>query len=209
MLAKDAAFTVIDFETTGVVDDHPNAPWQIGVVFFARGRLRDEHMFSSLINVGERPFNPYAPGRHAQLRNEILHAPTMRGLWPILVDWLDHRLLVAHNVATEKNCLTAAFPMHAFGPWLDTLSLARIAYPDAPSHQLEDLLERLQLKPRVATRCPGLAPHDALYDACASAVLLEHFLALPGWDKLTVEELADARARRYHRRKSGREDASS
>ena len=42
-----------------------------------------------------------------------------------------------------------------------------------------------------ANRCPGRAPHDARYDATACALLLSHFLALPGWEQVTVQGLAD------------------
>ena len=199
MLARDAAFTIIDFETTGVVDEAPSVPWQIGMVFFAGGRVRDEHQFTSLLRVGERPFNPYAPGRHAQLRNEIAAAPALCDLWPVLTGWLTDRLLVAHNAGTEKKCLGEAFPLWRCGGWIDTLALARVAYPDLPSHQLSDLLASLNLTSRTNQMCPGLEAHDALYDAFASAVLLEHFLALPGWENVTVDHLINARPESYHR----------
>ncbi|MDT8391205.1 MAG: exonuclease domain-containing protein [Lentisphaeria bacterium] len=199
MLARDAAFTSIDFETTGVVGDAPSLPWQVGLVFFAAGRVRGDHQFTSLLRVGDRPFNFYAPGRHARLRKEIAAAPTLCDLWPVLTGWLTNRLLVAHNTATEKKCLSEAFPLWRCGGWIDTLTLARIAYPDASSHQLSDLLAILNLKEATDRLCPGLEAHDALYDACASAVLLEHFLALPGWENVTVEHLLNARPESYRR----------
>lgn len=199
MLARDAAFTIIDFETTGVVGDAPSLPWQIGLVFFAQGRVRGDHQFTSLLHVGNRPFNFYAPGRHAQLRREIAAAPALCDLWPVLTGWLTDRLLAAHNTGTEKKCLGEAFPLWRCGGWIDTLALARIAYPDVSSHQLSDLLAILNLKERTDRLCPGREAHDALYDACASAVLLEHFLALPGWENATVEHLMNARPESYHR----------
>jgi hypothetical protein len=39
--------------------------------------------------------------------------------------------------------------------------------------------------------CPGRAPHDARYDATACALLLTHFLSLPGWEQVTVQALVD------------------
>lgn len=190
MLIIESAFTIIDFETTGQMEDYPNAPWQVGMVYFANGRLQPRHSYTSLLNCGDRPFNPYAPGRHAQIRGQILSAPTIQDLWPVLRQWLVDRLLVAHNAATEKKCLGEQFPMHRFGPWVDTLSLARTAYPDAPSHRLGELLSALKLRQQADAMCPGLEAHDALYDACATGILLEHLLHLPGWDSLTIEDLA-------------------
>jgi DNA polymerase III epsilon subunit-like protein len=55
---------------------------------------------------------------------------------------------------------------------------------------LDEAVEALGLAARVRALCPGREAHDALYDAFACAVLLEHFLGLPGWERVTVEALA-------------------
>jgi len=105
---------------------------------------------------------------------------------------------VAHNAATEKKHLRAAAPIHKFGPWIDTLKLARIAYPAFVTHKLDDLVDILELGGRVAALCPERGAHDALYDAIACGVLLEHLLALPGWESLTVEQLAKAKPTAFY-----------
>jgi DNA polymerase-3 subunit epsilon len=194
MLASEAQFTVLDFESTGSVEGFTNEPWQIGMVFFASGRVVGDCSFSSLLRVGQRPFNPYAPGRHALVREELAVAPLLADLWPLLSSWLVGRALVAHHAGTERKFVGETFPLHGFGPWVDTLELARIAYPASPSHRLEDLTETLGLEPRLRERCSGLAPHDALYDAVACALLLEHLLGLPQWQGVSVADLAAARS---------------
>lgn len=191
-LAVDAQIVALDFETTGVVDDHPSVPWQIGIAFVDRGKVAGNYRFSSLLNPGPRPFSPYAPGRHALLRDELAAAPALPDLWPQLASWLGGRPLLAHNVATERTLLAEAFPIHHFGPWIDTLALARLAYPRLGSYRLDDLIPVLHLEGQVSELCPGLAPHDALYDAVAAAVLFAHLLAQPGWDRATIEDLAAA-----------------
>ena len=55
--------------------------------------------------------------------------------------------------------------------------------------RLEDVVAALKLQPRLDALIAGRAPHDALYDAVACALLLEHFLALPGWEQVTVRAL--------------------
>ena len=192
-LAVDAQLVALDFETTGVVNDLPSVPWQIGMAFVERGRVAETHHFSRLLNPGKRPFNPYVPGRHAILRDELAEAPTLAGIWPELAPWLGGRPVIAHNVATERTVLADAFPLHDFGPWIDTLGLARLAYPRLASHKLEELIPALGLGQRLTTLCPGLAPHDAFYDAMAAALLFEHLLAQPGWGQATIEELSQAR----------------
>jgi DNA polymerase III epsilon subunit-like protein len=194
MLAGHVQFVVLDFESTGSVAALANEPWQIGIALLDAGRVAESHSFSSLLRVGRRPFNPYAPGRHALLRDELSTAPLLMDLWPVLSPWLLGRVLVAHHAAIEQKFLGEAFPLHHFGPWVDTLELARIAYPRSPSHRLEDLVDALGLTARVRGLCPHLAPHDALYDALACATLLEHLLALPHWQGLSVDDLVAARS---------------
>ncbi len=186
MLIRETCLTVLDFETTGSVPGFDTEPWQIGAVLLQNGRVSSE-TFDSLIRVDiNRPFNAYAPGDHHKRRDEIAAAPGVSGVWKQLEPWVTGRPLVAHNIAVEKKFLRLMAPMHRFGPWVDTLKLARQAWPGAPTHKLEDLIDGLGLEPRVRERCPSGAPHDALYDAVACAALLEHLLAQPGWENLEI-----------------------
>lgn len=188
-LACECVFSVLDFETTGSVSGWPVEPWQLGVVAVKKGRIVTPLSYETLMYVGERPFNPQAPGRHAQLRDELALAPTPGQLWPELSDWVCGRPLVAHNIGTERTVLSKIAPLHRFGPWVDTLVLTRKYYPGLESKALDEVIPCLGLLPRVEELCPGREAHDALYDAFACAVLLEHFLALPGWEGVTLGAL--------------------
>jgi len=190
--AGEAEITALDFETTGSVPGWPVEPWQIGLVALRGGRVVAASRTSRLLRIeAERPFNPHAPGRHAQARGALAAAPALADLWPELAaDWLAGRPLAAHNVGTERTVLKRAAPLHALGPWLDTLALARHAYPALADHALDTLIPALGLVRRLEEVCPDGAPHDAGYDACACAVLLEHLLALPGWERVTLGALA-------------------
>jgi len=187
----NSEITVLDFETTGTLRGFVNEPWQIGMVSLCNGKIDTSTMFVSLIKVdANRPFNPHAPGRHAMLRDEIAAAPTPAEIWPRIMPRLSNVPLCAHNVATEKKFTRAMAPMHRFGLWIDTLRIARKAWPGCPSYALEDLIVMLDVKPRVDSLCPGLQAHDALYDAVASAALLEHLLAQSGWGNISLGELS-------------------
>ena len=191
MAIFNARVTVLDYETTGTVNGFPNEPWQIGMVTLERGKIAADSQFESWLKIDpNRPFNPHAPGRHAAIRDELAAAPTPLELWPRISPFLTQFPLCAHNVATEKKFTRAMAPMHQFGTWIDTLKIARTAWPGCPSYALEDLIVMLDLKERVDALCPGREAHDALYDAIASAALLEHLLAQPGWGDITVGELA-------------------
>ena len=78
--------------------------------------------------------------------------------------------------------------MHSFDPWIDTLKLAREAWPGLASYALESLVETLQLKERIEMLVPDRSAHDALYDAVAAAVLLER-LCNDGWGNISLQNL--------------------
>ena len=120
MLATDATITVLDFEGTGAVKGFPDEPWQIGLVQLVNGKLEPDTQFESLLRVGDRPFNRYAPGRHAELRERMATAPTLGTLWPQLRDKVEGPPLVAHNAATENRYLMQAFPLHPPRQWIDS-----------------------------------------------------------------------------------------
>lgn len=201
-LAREAEIVVLDFEATGVVGTLPDEPWQIGMVRVREGAIVPGACYESWLRVGDRPFSPYAPGRHAELREELVGAPTLPGLWPEVRTWWSDVALAAHNTGTEQKFIRQAFPLHQPGPWIDTLKLARIAYPDLASHKLEDLLETLHLWDEVCGLCPERTPHDALFDAAACAALLVHLLDLDGWRGATVGALVAAKPQAFYRRRS-------
>lgn len=188
-LAHECVFSVMDFETTGSVAGWPIEPWQLGIVSIREGRVFHDDVYETLMHIGERPFNPQAPGRHAQLRHELSLAPTPGEIWPEISELICNRPLVAHNIGTERSVLSNMAPLHRFGPWVDTLRLTRKYYPDLESKALDKVIPRLGLTPRLKNICPGRAAHDALYDTFACAVLLEHFLSLPGWENVTLAAL--------------------
>ena len=200
MLARQANITVVDFESTGHVTGFPNEPWQVGMVRVVGGTLDFDQHFESLLRVAsKRPFNPKSPGRHHELREEIAAAPTLAEQWETLESWWVGVPLCAHNVSVEKSFIQPSAPMHQFGPWIDTLELTRFAYPDLESHSLEHLVEHFNLTESLRSRMPDREAHDALYDAAACALLLEHFLHLPGWEEATVEALVGTRAEQYRK----------
>lgn len=199
---REAELTAVDFETTGRAAGYPDEPWQIGWAVLRGGRVEAAGCGEFLLRVGDRPFHPSAPGRHRHVRGALREAPRLSDRWAELAPVLAGRPLVAHQASTERRALRDAFPLHRCGPWVDTLKLARVLWPEARSHALNDLLKGLGLTGRAAAICPGREPHDALYDAVGCALLLETMLTLPGWEGLTVRDAAAARPTAYYRRRA-------
>ena len=188
-VAREMVITAIDFEGTGAVRGYPDEPWQIGLIQIRGGVVDVQRAYDRLLYVGDRPFNRYAPGRHAELRAALKTSPTLPALWPELHPYLAGVPLAAHNAATEKRYLSGAFPLHIASTWIDTLTLARKAYPGLSSYKLEDVLAALDLRGRVGALVPDRLPHDAFYDAVGCAVLLCHLLDQPGWRAASLEDL--------------------
>jgi DNA polymerase III epsilon subunit-like protein len=190
MNIKKIKFVAIDFETTGHVKGYKAEPWQIGCVFMDDCKVAPATQFESLIRVGNRPFSIYAPGRYEELRYEISIAPDMQGLWADVKQIFNQAdIAVAHNIPTEKNILGDYYPFLETVKWVDTLKLSRMIYPNVNDHSLSELLRGLDLYTKVCEMCPAREEHDALFDAVGCAILLEHFLELPGWKSISVEKL--------------------
>ena len=166
----------IDFETTGTVAGWENEPWQLGCVEVVDGEPVAASRWETYFRIPvDRPFSPRAPGRWAQIRAELAAAPSFAEMWPELSARLQGVPLVAHNAATERTILVKRAPLAPFGPWFDTLRLVR------------RLVRAFGLQMRVDALCPDRTWHDALYDACAGAVLFSHILHVAGWNVVCGE----------------------
>ncbi len=141
-------FAAIDFETTGYENGEKNEPWQLGLAL-----VRD--------------------GTVVETREWFFGTPLTPDAQPIFDQWDDFaphligRRLVAHNIATERTILTRLAPLTKWGPWVDTLKLARARYPKLPSYALGDLCAMFGCVPDIS----GRTWHDALFDAVACANL--------------------------------------
>ncbi len=114
---------------------------------------------------------------------------------------MDGRWVVAHGAATEKRFLRA-FPFHSFGPWVDTLKLARAVWPTQTSFALGDLLISLGMEPLLRETHATFRWHDALSDALASLLLLRRIIADTGIAGEPAEILLRADDSHYHRLKA-------
>ena len=170
-------FVSLDFETTGTAKGFPNEPWQLGLVAIEDGVPMPGTQWETYFHVAaDRPFSPRAPGRWAEMRERLAVSPAVLDVWPELAGRLVGVPLVAHNAATERTMLEKYAPLTPFGPWIDTLRLVRRCWPILRSYTLGDLIRTFGLQTQVDALCPGRTWHDALYDACAGAVLLCHVM---------------------------------
>jgi DNA polymerase-3 subunit epsilon len=164
-------FAALDFESARLRQGGGDAPVEIGIVRISQGCIVSHLTWRSFL----LPPGPVYPGPGLRDPELLRQAPPLLSLWPRVRDSLQGCTLLAHGAGTEKRFLRA-FPGHGFGPWVDTLRLARAMLPTAPSHALGDLCTDLGLTAALAEAGFAGTWHEALYDAAASWFLFAQLL---------------------------------
>lgn len=201
MLVGDCLFTAIDFESAGAARGSTDVPVQVGLATWS-ARGRHGGTFVSYL-ASPVPITWSARKVHGIRDEDLAGSPTLLALWPELKSRLAGAVVVAHGKGTEKRFLRA-FPGHGFGPWVDTLLLARAAWPELPEHSLSTLCEARGLSDSVQSMLPGRRWHDALYDAVASLVLLENVVQSFGLSDKPLDWLLQPDTAAWHSRRGMR-----
>ena len=131
------------------------------------------------------PIAPVVSRIHGIWDRDVVDAPELEDVADDLLEWLEDRSIVGHNVKTEYDILRRSLTDWAPARALDTLKVARRLLPHESKHGLERLGEVLGLGAEASERSQGFRAHSALYDAVLSALVL---------DKLVTPLPADQRA---------------
>ena len=154
-------FVVFDVETTSR-DVKLGEIVEIGAVKVKGGKITDR--WSTLV----KPASPIVGAQlHGITDKDVAKAPSAGEAVRTLLKWAGDALLVGHNVGFDLSFLTAALAdgtTFEQGRYLDTLALARDAYPDQDVFKLGDLAKYFQLETQPT--------HRATTDAEATAELL-------------------------------------
>lgn len=171
---RETIFTAIDFESAGTATGKTDAPVQVGTTSWSLDQGITDTWTSYIHTDQEITWS--AQKVHGITSEDLKDAPKLMLLWPQLKRRLSSAAVVAHGHGTEKRFLNA-FPGHGFGPWIDTLQLSRAAWPQMEDHSLGSICQAHQLHHAVSEVVPDRTWHDALYDAAASIILLEHIIS--------------------------------
>ncbi len=163
------SFAAIDFESSGAAPGETDMPIQVGMLR-APSLFEPAELFCSYLAC-EHPVRWVASRKHGITTADLKGAPSMLSLWTTFRHFLGGAVVVGHNPSTERRFLRV-FPAHGFGPWLDTLALARHCLPTLRDLTLASVCEALAVVPAVDKTVPGKTWHDALYDAAASLEVL-------------------------------------
>lgn len=158
-------WAAIDFESAGAAPGETDSPIQVGIVRVA-SLYGAEELFTTYIAC-DHPVHWSASRVHGITTEALRGAPGMLSLWGEFRRLLAGCVVVGHNPATEQRYLRA-FPAHGFGPWLDTLALARHCLPTLRDYSLSAVCTALGATAAVRKLVPGKSWHHALFDAAAS-----------------------------------------
>lgn len=172
-------FCIVDIETNGS-DPASNQIIEIGAVMIENGE--EVSQFSSLVRASELPESIV---RLTGITLEQLKdAPSLNAVLSAFRLFLKDAVFVAHNVNFDYYFISYALEEAGFGPLLnrrlDTIDLARKCI-DAPKYGLSSLMAYLD----VAFE----NHHRALFDAKATALVLEKSLENLPEEVRTIEEL--------------------
>lgn len=174
---RNLSFTGIDFESAGASAGRTDVPVQIGLASWSVAAGHADPFLSYLRS--PHPITWAARKVHGITDADLADAPSLLELWPLLNQRLRNTVVVAHGKGTEKRFLRA-FPGHGFGPWIDTLLLARAAWPELGDHSLSSVCNHRGLEPRIREMVHDRSWHDALFDAVASLAILEDLIESAG-----------------------------
>jgi len=191
-------FAAIDFEFARLRNGGGEVPVQIGILNTSGGIPDPSSLFTSYL----RPPADVFPGPGLRDPGILQNAPDFLSLWPQINTRLRGRILLAHGTGTEKRFLRA-FPGHGFGPWIDTLWLARALLPTSPSHSLGDLCGLFKLEEAITQVAGAGAWHDALYDATACLLLFFKLIGEAGVSPSSELLLHPPDLREYFHRRPG------
>lgn len=153
-------FTAIDFETA---NPQRNSACQLGLVVVENGTIVDSR--SWLIRPPSSIFT--FTDIHGITYETVKDQPSFREIWEAVQPYIGNRTLAAHNAPFDVGVLRAVLshyqlPVPSFQV-MDSLTIARRAWPALPNHKLNTVASHLNV---------SLQHHDAASDARACAEII-------------------------------------
>lgn len=170
---------VIDYETTGTPEDADAEIIEFGRIDVHLKSRRIGNAWTSLA-CPRGPIPAITKAVHHITERDVEKAPQARELWDKFFEALGpNDYLVAHNAKFEQH-----FHAGDGRPWIDTYKVARVLWPDAPTHSNQGLRYWLNLEPHLDPTMVSPA-HRALPDAYVTANIFVRLL-----EQKTAEEMA-------------------
>lgn len=157
-------FVVIDLETTGHSAAKRDKIIEVGIVVIEQNEIVDS--YGTFLNPG-KSIPDFISSLTGIKDKDVKDAPTFEERAEEIQALFEDSYLIAHNVPFDMGFINAEFAAVGMkllkNPVLDTVEMARILYPKAPSYKLGQLVEHLGIHHE--------DPHRALSDAYVTAKL--------------------------------------
>ncbi len=164
-------YCVVDLETTGLSAKRDRIIEFAGI----RYHLGRETARLSLLIRPDVPLRPEITALTGITPEMLEDAPPLEAVFPSIAEFLGNDAIVAHNAPFDTGFLREAYdamgvPMK--NPSIDTLKLARAAYPAMPNYKLSTLKRELGIRVAVAHRAmPDVEATAALLRLCTNELL--------------------------------------
>lgn len=164
IFAKDT-FAVVDLETTGTQREKGHHIIQFGCAIIKNMKVVKTYSFM----INPHRAIPQSVVNLTGIHNEYVQGKDDFSVYaPKIIEILKGTVFVAHNVDFDLPFLNYELVQHGYealtNKAIDTVELAKIAFPTLPSYKLSDLTAQLKIR--------HLNPHKADSDAYGTAVLL-------------------------------------
>ena len=185
-------YAVVDMETTGL---HPETDEiiEVAAIRCIGGKFE---AFKTLVFPRNRI--PEYVTQLTGIRNiDVMNAPQIKKVAPKLLDFVRDLPIVAHNAPFDVKFIAAAFETIGANidmRYIDTVPLARLAYPGLQNYKLATLIDALEL-------IQGKQQHRAESDATATLRLFElcrNEIPSKAADKKRLQEESQLEEKVYH-----------
>ncbi|MEU6403156.1 3'-5' exonuclease [Streptomyces sp. NPDC046985] len=173
------ALFVVDVEGNGA-----NPPDLVEVAALpVRDGRPDKSIAGAWLTKPKRPVTPFAARVHGLTDQVLEDEPGWEEIKDAVHDLLGTAWIAAHNAHVDYRVLSAHLPQWQPAGVIDTLRLAKAAYPELPRHSLDALIKHASPD---LSQAPGQR-HRAAFDAYATAQLLNAMAdRYESWDQLVA-----------------------
>lgn len=148
MNVSEITFVILDTETTGLNPAFGDRMVELGLLKTRNRQLIDR--YETLINPG-RPISPGASAINGITDEMVRYSPYFTQIADQFLSFIKNTVLVIHNARFDLGFLAAQLRLakhpNPQNPVLDTIQLAKKAFPGLPSYSLGNLATALDIVP--------------------------------------------------------------
>lgn len=169
VLASIRDYVVLDTETTGL-DCNNDRIVEVALICYEKGR--ETGRFSTLVDP-QMPISLIASSINHITDADVVGAPTIEAVMPDILQRIRDKVVIGHNITFDLRFLGRAVRGETLQiEYIDTIALAKRAFPGQPSYKLENLAKIFGFSDGRLHRALDDAEITAsLFDACRKAIM--------------------------------------